>query len=154
MEYISQEGYDKLKKELEFLKTTKRREIADALEKARSFGDLSENAEYDAAKEAQALNEKKIAELENRIAHLIVVDESQMPNDKAVLGVRVHLQDLETGEELEYKLVSDLEADPLNGLISVKSPVGQGLLGHEVGDIIEITVPAGKIKYKIIGLSR
>ncbi|MBN1872313.1 MAG: transcription elongation factor GreA [Candidatus Omnitrophica bacterium] len=152
--YLSHAGYEKLRKELERLKTVCRREIAKDLEKARGHGDLSENAEYDAAKEAQALNEKKIADLEERLSSVQILDDIIMPKDEALLGATVRLKDLSTGEEFEYTLVSELEADFDQGKISVTSPVGKSLLGHKKKEIVEIKVPAGVLKYKIMNITR
>jgi len=153
-EYITPEGYEELKKKWEYLKTERRRELSKDIEKARGHGDLSENAEYDAAKEAQAFNEKKIAELEKRLSEVQILDDSSMPKDEALLGAKVRLKDMESGEELEYMLVSEAVADFAKGKISVTSPVGKGLLGHKKNEIVEIKVPAGVLKYKILGVSR
>ena len=152
--YISREGYEDLVKELEYLKTKKRREISRDIEKARGHGDLSENAEYDAAKEAQGMNEKKIAELEEKLQRAEILDDTDMPKDEALLGATVKMKDMKTGEEISYSLVSEPEADYSSGKISVTSPVGKGLLGHKKNDIVEIQVPAGVIKYKILQISR
>lgn len=152
--YLTREGYEKLLKELEYLKTTKRRELSKAIEEARAYGDLRENAEYDAAKEAQALNEKRIAELEERLSCSRIVDEENIPTDEVLIGATVRLKDLDSGEELEYTLVSELEADYEEGKISVTSPVGQGLLGHKENEIVEINIPAGILRYKILKIKR
>ncbi len=151
---LTREGRDKLVKELEFLKGEKRREIAKALSEARAHGDLSENAEYDAAKEAQALNEKRVAELEDVLMRARIMDESAMSSDEALLGARVKVVDKETSEEFEYMLVAEEESDFSENKISVSSPVGKALLGHKKGDIVEIEAPAGFIKYEIVGISR
>ena len=152
--YLSSEGYEKLRKELEFLKTTKCRELSKAIGEARAHGDISENAEYDAAKDAQGLNEKKIAELEKKLSNAQILDDTNMPKDEALIGATVKLKDLGTGEELQYTLVSELEADFSQGKISVTSPVGEGLLGHKVKETVKIKVPAGILKYKILKISR
>ncbi len=152
--YISREGYEKLRKELERLKGPKRRELSKAIGIARGHGDISENAEYDAAKDAQGLNEKKISELETKLASSEILDESQMSADKVLLGATVELKDADSGEKLKYKLVSELEADFAEGKISVTSPIGKGLIGHKKGETVEINVPAGVIKYKVIKISR
>jgi transcription elongation factor GreA len=151
--YLTQEGYEKLVNELEYLKTTKRRALAKAIGEARAYGDISENAEYDAAKDAQAHNEKEIAELEDKLARVRILDKN-IPKDEVLIGAKVKLMDMDTQEELEYTLVSELEADYEQGKISVSSPVGAGLLGHKVNQIAEIKIPAGTLKYKIIGISR
>lgn len=152
--YLTRQGYDDLVKELEFLKTARRREIAKEIEKARGFGDISENAEYDAAKDAQALNEKKIAELEMKLSRARILDNEKMSADEVLIGARVRLKDLDTDEELEYTLVSEMEADYDRGKIAVTSPVGNGLLNHKINDVAEIVIPAGRLKYKILNISR
>jgi len=151
--YMSQEGYEKLVNELENLKTVKRRKLAKAVGEARFHGDISENAEYDAARDAQAHNEKQIAELEDKLARVRILDKN-IPSDEVLIGACVKLKDMDTLEELEYTLVSELEADYDQGKISVDSPVGQGLLGHKVNQIAEIKIPAGTLKYKIIKITR
>jgi transcription elongation factor GreA len=152
--YLTQEGYDKLKKELEHLKTTKRRKLSDEIGKARALGDISENAEYDAAKEAQGLNEKKIAEIEQRLASAQIIDESKMATDEVLIGATVEIQDIDTSEKETYTLVSETEADFANSRISVTSPVGKALLGHKENDLVDISVPAGILKYKILNITR
>lgn len=151
--YLTQEGYEKLASLLEQLKTVKRRQLAKAVGEARSHGDISENAEYDAAKDAQAHNEKQIRELEENLARVRILDKN-IPKDEVLIGATVKLKDLDTDEELEYTLVSELEADYNQNKISVSSPVGQGLLGHKENEIAEIKIPAGILKYKIIKISR
>ncbi|UCD55507.1 MAG: transcription elongation factor GreA [Candidatus Omnitrophota bacterium] len=152
--YLSHEGYEKLRKKLEFLTTTKRRKLSKAVEKARAHGDISENAEYDAAKDAQGLNEKRIAELEIKLANAQILDDTNMPKDEALIGATVKMKDMDSGEELQYTLVSELEADYSQGKISVGSPIGKGLLGHKKNEIVKIEVPAGILKYKILKISR
>jgi len=152
--YLTREGYEKLTKELEYLKTTKRRELSKAIGAARAHGDISENAEYDAAKEAQGLSEKKIAELEDKLSRGRILDDEDMPKDEVLLGATVTLRDLDTGEEVVYMLVSEEEADYTQGKISASSPVGQALLGHKVGSTLEIKVPAGILKYKVLKIWR
>ena len=151
--YLTHEGYEKLRKRLEAL-IKKRKPLSKAIGKARDYGDLSENAEYDAAKDAQGFNEKKIAELEEKLSGAEILDDGRMPKDEALLGATVALKDLDSNEELEYTLVSEAEADFDEGMISVSSPVGQGLLGHRRGETVEINVPAGVLKYKILKISR
>ncbi|OQX79356.1 MAG: transcription elongation factor GreA [Candidatus Omnitrophica bacterium 4484_70.1] len=152
--FLTQEGYEKLKAELDHLKNVKRKEIAKALEYARSLGDLSENAEYTAAQEAYASNEKKIAELEEKLTRVRIIDNENISDDKVYIGAKVLLKDLASDEELEYTLVSPEEADFSEGKISVTSPVGKALLGHKAEEIVEIKVPAGMLKYKILKISR
>jgi len=152
--YLTPEGHERLSKELEFMKTTKRRELSKAIGIARAHGDISENAEYDAAKDAQGMNEKKISELEGKLSNAQILDDKDMPKDEALIGAIVKIKDLDTDEELEYTLVSEVEADFTHNKISVTSPVGEALLGHKVNETVEITVPAGVLKYKILKISR
>ena len=151
--YLTQEGYERLAGELDNLKTVKRRQLSKAVGEARSHGDISENAEYDAARDAQAQNEKQIMELEDKLAHVRILDKN-IPSDEVLIGATVKLKDMDTQEDLEYTLVSELEADYSQGRISVSSPVGQGLLGHKENEIAEIKIPAGILKYKIIKILR
>lgn len=152
--YLTPEGYEKLKQELEYLEITKRREIAKALAHARSLGDLKENAEYDAAKNEQAHCEKKIAELKDKLSRVKILDSRDVPSDQVFLGAKVSLIDIDTDEELEYMLVSKEEADYEAGKISLDSPVGKALLQKKVDDVIEIKAPASLLKYKILKISR
>lgn len=151
--YMTQEGYEKLVNELENLKTVKRRALSKAVGEARAQGDISENAEYDAARDAQAHNEKRILELENKLAGVRILDKN-ISKDEVLIGATVNLKDMDTDEELEYTLVSELESDYNQNKISVNSPVGQGLLGHKVNEVAEIKIPAGILKYKIVKISR
>ena len=151
--YLTQEGFEKLVNELEHLKTVKRRALSKAIGEARSYGDISENAEYDAAKDAQAHNEKQIVELEDKLARVRILDKN-IPKNEVLIGATVKLKDMDTNEELEYTLVSELEADYNQNKISISSPVGEGLLGHKENEIAEIKIPAGILKYKIIKISR
>jgi len=152
--YLTKEGHKKLLEELEYLKTVKRRELSKAVGEARLHGDISENAEYDAAKEVQALNEKRIAELEEKLSRGRVIDDEYMPKGEVLIGATVKLKDLHSEEELEYTLVSEIEADYSQGKISIASPVGQGLLGYKENEIVEIKTPAGILRYKILKISR
>ena len=152
--YLTRDGHEKLMKELEFLRNVRRREIAKEIEKARGYGDLRENAEYDAAKNDQAHNEERIAELEYKLANAQIIDDGRMSSDEVLIGATVKIQDLDTSEEIEYTLVSEMEADYSLGKISVSSPVGKALLNHKVGDEVEINIPAGVLKYNIIKISR
>ena len=152
--YLTHEGYEKLRKELEYLKTSKRREISKAIGEARAHGDISENAEYTYSKEAQGLNEKKIAELEDKLSRAKLIDESAMSKDEILIGAKVRLKDMDSGEELEYALVAEEEADYSVGKISVTSPVGTALLGHKENETVLINIPAGVLKYKVLKISR
>lgn len=147
---LTREGYEKLVEELYHLKTKKRREAADNLERARAHGDLRENSEYDTAKEAKHQLESRIAALEAKLAHAKVVDPSEIRTDKAFLGVTVEVKNLNSGDTFRYTLVSQDEADIAKGKISVTSPIGKGLLGKGPHETAEIQVPAGKIKLQIV----
>lgn len=151
--YLTKEGHRKLVDELEFLKTVKRRQLAKSVGEARAHGDISENAEYDAAKDAQGMNEKKIAELQEKLASAKILDDN-MPKDEVLIGATITMKDLDSGEELEYTLVSELEADYAQGKISVTSPVGKGLLNHKLNDTVEIQIPAGILRYKVLKIER
>lgn len=148
--HLTQEGYEKLSEELDFLKQKKRKEISQSIEHARSLGDLKENAEYHAAKEAMAENERKIKELEDKLSRAEIIDTKNIDTDKAYLGAKVKLKDLSSGEEITYKLVGQDEADPLADLISISSPVGKSLLGCQKGEEINVQAPVGTLKYKVI----
>lgn len=152
--YLKRESYEKLRHELHYLKAVKRKELSQEIGEAREKGDISENAEYDAAKEAQALNEKKIHELENKLARVEIVDESRIPKDKVSIGSVVRIRDVEQNIEEQYTLVSEVEADFSEGKISVNSPIGKGLLGFRKDDVVEIPIPAGILKYKILEITR
>ena len=152
--HLTRKGYEKLTKELEFLKTVKRRELSKEVGEARAHGDITENAEYDAAKEAQALNEKRISELQDKLSRSKILDEERIPKNKVLIGATVKLKDMDSEEELEYTLVSEVEADFEQGKISVTSPVGKGLLNHKKNEIVKIDIPAGALKYKILKISR
>lgn len=151
---LTREGYEKLLAELNHLKTKKRREIANQLAHARSFGDLRENAEYETAKEAKRQLETRIQELETKLAHARVVDTSEIPHGKAFLGATLELKNLDTGETLRYTLVAQDEADFDEGKISVSSPLGKGLLGKTEKEKVEILVPAGKLRFQILKITR
>jgi len=151
---LTREGYDKLKKDLEHLMTTKRREIAKDLKEARAHGDLRENAEYDAAKNNQALNEKRIATLSERLTSVEILDDSRIQKDKVLLGATVTLKDMKSGEKFQYIMVSAEEADFTANKIAISSPIGKALLGHKVNDIVSIQVPAGELKYKVLEITR
>lgn len=152
--YLTPEGMQKLKDEVHHLRTAERARIADAIAEARAQGDLSENAEYDAAKEAQGHLEARIAKLEATISNARIVDESQVDSSKAYILSTVRVKNLKTGGEQAFTLVSPQEADLAQQKISVSSPIGKGLLGTAVGDVIEIQVPAGKVKFEVLDISR
>ncbi len=152
--YLSKEGYEKLDAELRDLKTRGRKEIAEEISEARAKGDLSENAEYDAAKEAQGHLEKRIAELENTLATASIIDERNIDDTKAYLLSTVTILNKNTDKEMKYTLVSKDEADFKAGKISVDSPIGQAILGKEVGDVVNVKVPAGKLTLEIKKIER
>lgn len=151
---ITREGYDKLVAELEELTAVKRKEIAAQLGEAIAQGDLSENADYDAAKNAQAENEERIYKLENMIKNAKIIDESEIQADRVNLGHTVRVLNVETGEESTYKIVGSNESDPLNGLISNESPVGRGLRGTRLGETAEIEIPDRIIHLKVLDITR
>lgn len=152
--YYTQEGLDKLKEEVHYLTTTGRQLISKAIAEARDKGDLSENAEYDAAKEAQGLHEAKISKLKATLATARLIDESKLDVTKVLALSIVKIKNIRNGATMTYQLVAESEADMKSGKISVKSPIAQGLLGKSVGDKTEIEVPAGKIEFEILEISR
>jgi len=152
--YYTAEGLQKLKDELADLKFRGRTEIARQLAEARDKGDLSENAEYDAAKDAQGHLELKIAKLEEVVGNARLIDDSNLDTSKALILSKVKIKNLKNSMVLDYVLVSEEEADLATGKLSIKSPIGKGLLGKEVGDKVEITIPAGKIEFEILEISR
>ncbi len=152
--YLTEEGLQELKDELKQLKTEERSRIADEIAEARAKGDLSENAEYDAAKEAQGHLEARIAKLEDMITRARLVDESQVDTSKAYILSTVRVKNRKNGTEQSYTLVSEREADISENKISVDSPIGKGLLGQEEGDVVEIDVPAGTVELEILEITR
>ena len=151
---MTYEGIKKLEEELEYLKTVRRKEITEKIKVALGYGDLSENSEYDEAKNDQAFNEGRIIQLENMLKNAVVVDESEIPTDKVSVGSIVKVMDYEFDEEVEYAIVGSAEADPMNFKISNESPVGSALLGKKVGDVVEVTVPSGVSKFEILEIRR
>ncbi|KAA3631066.1 MAG: transcription elongation factor GreA [Bacteroidetes bacterium] len=151
--YLTQEGYDNLVAELEELKTKGRSEAAKAIAEAREKGDLSENAEYDAAKDAQGMLELKINEMEKVLASARVLDKSTLDTSKVTVLSNVTIKNVKNGKELTYKLVSETEADLKNKKISVTSPMGSGLLGKEVGEIAVVETPRGNMEFEIMNIS-
>lgn len=151
---LTQEGYDNLEKELEYLKTEKRAEISERIRVALGFGDLSENSEYDEAKNAQASNEIKIAELENKLRYARIIDESEIDNKTVQVGNRVKVLDMEYDEEAEYTIVGSTEVDLAQNKISNESPIGKALLGAKKNQVVEVHAPAGIMKYKILAITR
>ena len=151
---LTQEGFENLEKELEYLKTEKRAEIAERIKVALGFGDLSENSEYDEAKSAQAANEDKIAELENKVRYAKIIDDSEIDTNTVQVGNTVKLWDEEFNEEVVYTIVGSTEADLLQNRISNESPIGKALLGAQKNEIVEVQAPAGVTKYKILSISK
>ncbi len=151
---LTYEGLKNLENELEELKVVKRKEIADKIKEAREQGDLSENAEYDAAKEEQGHIEKRIEEIEKILKNAEVVDEDVVDLDKINVGCKVKVYDFEYEEELEFKLVGSTEADSLNNKISNESPLGKAIIGARVGDVVEVEMPSGNAKYEIRDIQR
>ena len=151
---VTQEGYDNLEKELEYLKTEKRTEIAERIKVALGFGDLSENSEYDEAKNAQASNEIKIAELENKIRYARIIDESEIDTKTVQVGNKVKILDMEFDEELEYTIVGSTEVDLSQNKISNESPIGSALLGAKKNQVVEAQTPAGVAKYKVLAIKK
>ncbi len=154
MTYLTKEGYDRLRGELADLKGKGRAEIAKQIQKAREMGDLSENAEYDAAKDAQGLLEMRIAKLEATVSNARVLDDSDIDETKAYILSTVKLKNLKLNKVLTYTLVAEEESDLKQNRISIKSPVGKAVLGKEVGDIIKIEVPAGKMEFELLEITR
>ena len=151
---LTQEGYDNLDKELNYLKTEKRAEIADRIKVALGFGDLSENSEYDEAKTAQAENEVKIAELENKIRHAKIIDEKEIDTDTVQIGNTVKVLDIEFDEKVEYTIVGSTEVDLAENKISNESPLGAALLGAKKNQTVDVNAPAGIMRYKILQIKK
>ncbi len=154
LSYYTEEGLEKLKAELAQMKNVERPSISRQIAEARDKGDLSENAEYDAAKEAQGLLEMRISKLEEVISNARIIDESKLDTSKALILSKVKIKNQANGKEMTYTLVSESESDLKAGKISVSSPIGKGLLGKKVGEIAEVQVPAGTMKFEIIDISR
>ena len=152
---LSAERYEALKKELEYMETVREKEVADQIKEARSFGDLSENSEYDEAKTEQGKLYSKIAEIKNVLENAVIIEDDHDSN-KVSLGATVRLVEITDGEgdEEEYKIVGSQEADPMNGFLSEESPIGKALMGHVVGDEVSIEVPDGDLRFKITSITR
>ncbi|MEI3434304.1 MAG: transcription elongation factor GreA [Clostridia bacterium] len=151
---LTQEGYDNLEKELEYLKTEKRSEISERIKVALGFGDLSENSEYDEAKNAQASNEIKIAELENKLRYAKIIDESEIDTKTVQVGNKVKVLDMEFDEEVEYTIVGSTEVDLSQNRISNESPIGAALLGAKKNQVVEAQTPGGVVKFKILAIKK
>lgn len=151
---LTQEGYDKIVAEHDELVSVRRKEVSERLKEAISYGDISENAEYDSAKDEQAELEERILKLENMIRTAKIIDEAQMTSDYVKVGLTVKIEDMESGDKMEFTIVGSTEADPFEGRISNESLVGQNLLGKKKGDIVEIVVPDGILRYKVADITR
>ncbi len=151
--YLTREGYDKMKADLEHLRAVERPAASAAIAEARDKGDLSENAEYDAAKEAQALLEARIAKMESAISSARIIDSSNVDTDKVQILTRVRLLNTATGKEMNYQLVSENEANFKEGKLSIGTPIAQALIGHSIGDVVEVVVPAGKMSLKVLDIT-
>ena len=147
---LTPEGLNNLEQELENLKIVKRREVAERIKQAIEFGDISENSEYEDAKNEQAFIEGRILTLEKMLRNARVIEYTDNDSNIVHLGAKITLQDLENNEEFEYALVGSAEADPMKNKISNESPVGKAIIGKKLGEVVEVNVPAGKIKYKIL----
>ena len=151
--FFTPEGLEKIENEIEYLKTVRRKEVSERIKVALGYGDLSENSEYDEAKNEQAQVEERIAKLEMMVSNAKIIDEKDLNTDVVNIGSSVKVRELDTMEEDEYTIVGSAEADPLEGKISNESPVGSKLLGNRIGDVVEVEVPDGIIKYEICGIT-
>lgn len=151
--YMTKEGYDRKMEEITYLETVKRPEISRAIAEARDKGDLSENAEYDAAKEAQGLLEMKISQLKDLVANARIIDESKLTTDEVQMLNKVKIRNVATKAVVEYTIVADSEANLKEKKIAISTPIARGLLGHKVGEIVEISIPAGKVNFEILEIS-
>ena len=151
---LTSEGLKKLQDELDNLKNVRRKENTEALKVAKSFGDLSENSEYDEAKNEQAEIEARISEIENMLKNIEIIDEEGIATDVVSIGTKVSVKDLDDGEITEYLIVGSTEADPMKGKISDESPVGTALLGHKIGEIVVVEAPMGKLEYEVLNISK
>jgi len=149
---LTPEGYEKLRAEIQYLSNDKRREIAERIRVAREFGDITENAEYDDAKNEQALLEHRIATLEERMRSARVIDADDVTTDVVSIGTRVRLRDLDARKTFEYHIVGSAEADPAENKLSNESPVGKAIIGHKKGETVEVTAPRGSLKFKILDI--
>jgi len=147
---LTKEGYTALKKEIEELSTTRRREVAERIKTAREFGDIAENAEYDSAKNEQAMLEARIAKLEERLAAARVIEKRDISKDVVSVGSTVRLRDVDAKQTVEYRIVGSAEANPAELKLSNESPVGKAIIGHKKGETVEVTTPRGSLKYKIL----
>lgn len=153
MAYMTKEGYEKLRNEIKHLESVERPKISAAIGEARDKGDLSENAEYDAAKEAQGMLELKIGQLKATLIDASIIDESQLSTDSVQILTTVKFKNLNINKEMEYTLVSESEANLAQGKLAISTPIAKGLLGKKIGDVVEVTIPQGKIKLEVLDIS-
>ncbi len=151
---LTPEGHRRIKEEIEYLSTVKRDEVAERIRNARDFGDISENSEYDDAKNEQAMLEARIYALEEKLRSAIIIDAETVQTDKVGVGTKVTLQDMERGDVVQYAIVGSAEADPLTFKLSNESPVGRAILGHKPGDKVTVAVPEGSKKFKVLAIER
>lgn len=151
---LTAEGYARIEKELEHLSRVERKAVADRIREAKDFGELTENAEYEEAKSEQALIEGRLLELRQILSHAVILREEDIPTDYVGIGSCVRVRDLDTGEEWEFRMVSPFEADPDEDRISHESPIGEALMGHQAGDVVEVNIPAGKVRYQILEIHK
>jgi transcription elongation factor GreA len=149
---LTPEGYEKLKQEIEYLSTEKRRDIAERIRTAREFGDITENAEYDDAKNEQALLEHRIATLEERLKAARLIEAAEVSSDIVSIGAHVRLKDMDAGETVEYHIVGSAEANPAEHKLSNESPVGKAIIGRKKGEVVEVAAPRGALKFKILDI--
>jgi transcription elongation factor GreA len=147
---LTQDGYKKLQQEIDHLRTEKRREVAERIRVAREFGDIAENAEYDDAKNEQAMLEHKIAQLEERLLSARVITKKEISKDAVSIGSKVRLRDMQANKTFEYHIVGSAEANPGENKLSNESPVGKAIIGHKKGDVVEVSAPRGSLKFKIL----
>jgi transcription elongation factor GreA len=147
---LTPEGYEKLKQEIDYLQNEKRREVAERIRVAREFGDIAENAEYDDAKNEQAMLEHRIAQLEERLLSARVISKKEISKDTVSVGATVKLKDMATNKSVEYHIVGSAEANPSENKLSNESPVGKAILGHKKGEVVEVAAPRGALKFKIL----
>ncbi|ACL68835.1 transcription elongation factor GreA [Halothermothrix orenii] len=151
---LTQEGYEKLEKELDYLVNVKRRQVAKRIKVAREFGDIGENSEYDDAKNEQAFIEGRIKEIENMLRNARIIKDEEVTGDTVNLGTTVKLKDRSTDEVFSYTIVGSAEADPLNFKISNESPIGKAIIGHKIGDVVKVEVPSGIMEYEILAIEK
>ncbi len=147
---LTPEGHEKLKQEIDYLQTEKRREVAERIRVAREFGDIAENAEYDDAKNEQAMLEHKIALLEERLLNARVISKKEISKDEVSIGSKVRVKNMDAGKTFEYHIVGSAEANPAENKLSNESPVGKAIMGHKKGDVVEVSAPRGALKFKIL----